>query len=140
MICWSLCLGPVSLSILTVGRGHLISQTTVRTFNVYMIIPKGQTASNIYRTSSYNPKELDIKIVDHVDYLDFAVIPLRNPLPALPLKAFLHDFIPPVEVPENYRFQLYKVGEGARIRSSSYHLIKGAFIVAPELLNSHLDP
>lgn len=127
----------------------------VRTFNVYMIIPKGQTTSNIYRTSFAYPKELNIAVKDP-SYLYFEVIPFRAPLPALPLNAFLDDFIPPVQVPEHYKFQLYKVAENARVKTfrnfgvsdsglgvrDLYLLLTydSNFIIAPELLNSHLDP
>lgn len=118
---------------------------TVRTFSVYMIIPKGQTASNIYRTSFNYPKEINIDPTDGVDFLSFEVMPLRAPLPALPLKGFLDDFMPPVEIPENYEFQLYKAAENARIITSSYERSgflrpDSKFIIAPDLLTSHLDP
>lgn len=119
-----------------------------RLFYVYMVIPKGETATDIYRTDFVFPKEINMGIVDddHSMSLSFRIIPLRTPLPTLPLKAFLSDFIPPVEVPENYKFQPYRVAEGAQIRAfrdrdiDRSNFFVGDFIVAPDLLNSHLDP
>lgn len=128
-----------------------------RTFYIYVVIPKGETASNIYRTFFYYPKEIEMGIQGFINNLDnddhasvslsFKVIALRNPLPTLPLKAFLSDFIPSVEVPENYNFQLYKVAENAEIKAfkssniyTHYGVLDGDVIVVSDLLNSHLDP
>ncbi len=131
---------------------HIYRASLFRLFYIYIVIPKGETASDIYRTDFSYPKEINAEILAVIDNddvsLSFRVIPLRTPLPTLPLKAFLSDFIPPVEVPENYRFQPYKVAEGAQIRAfrnrdlviDNDNFFVGDFIVAPDLLNSHLDP
>lgn len=121
---------------------------SVRTFYVYMLIPKGQTSSNVYRTSFFYPKELGIaltKVPEEVTSLSFKVVPLTTPLPSLPLNAFLDDFTPPVKVPENYKFQLYKVKENTEVKAYTDNekaLLSNDsnFIVAPGLLNTHLDP